>query len=360
MNKKKFVINKNSYTIVIGHRNYLEYLETHRNTSLLIRRRISKGLSSANTIDELEALARPLIDKIESEIAQGPKAISKLHEYLKENEYRYKPRTYKQFEGVCTRFVSWCKIEKIKPHYINFEQTKKYISFVALDRNKNTVANIILVLKTVFNGLIKSNHVSINHFANLPKIKRAPVSLMYFNDLQIKAIVSDCEANNKQLLLAIELLYTCFVRPAEMRLLQLYDLNLQDGFIEIKGEISKNGKTQKVILSESLKEKLNTLQNNYPLSYYLFSKNGTPGENPVSTNYFNHAHLLMLKRLKIRGRYALYSWKHTGVVKMVKAGIHIKEIQLQLRHHSLDMVNEYLKDLGVMDSNDLKNKMPLL
>ena len=43
----------------------------------------------------------------------------------------------------------------------------------------------------------------------------------------------------------------------------------------------------------------------------------------------------------------LYSWKHTGVVMAVKAGIHIKQLQIQFRHHGLDQVDQYLRDLGI-------------
>lgn len=66
----------------------------------------------------------------------------------------------------------------------------------------------------------------------------------------------------------------------------------------------------------------------------------------------------MLKDLNITGRYGFYSWKHTGAVMAVKGGINIKDLQLQLRHHSLDMVNEYLKNLGVTDSERLLNHFP--
>lgn len=62
----------------------------------------------------------------------------------------------------------------------------------------------------------------------------------------------------------------------------------------------------------------------------------------------------------IQGHYSFYSLKHTGVVRAVKAGVNIKEIQLQLRHHSLDMVNEYLKNLGVFDLEDIELKLPAL
>jgi len=42
----------------------------------------------------------------------------------------------------------------------------------------------------------------------------------------------------------------------------------------------------------------------------------------------------------------------------IKAGIHIKQLQIQLRHHSLDQVDEYLRQLGVSDLGDLRDNFP--
>ena len=56
--------------------------------------------------------------------------------------------------------------------------------------------------------------------------------------------------------------------------------------------------------------------------------------------------------------YNVYSWKHSGAVDCVKAGISIKELQLQLRHHSLDQVDEYLRQLGLIDLMGLKTNFP--
>lgn len=83
-----------------------------------------------------------------------------------------------------------------------------------------------------------------------------------------------------------------------------------------------------------------------------------PGQIPVSEKWICDNHRKVLNKLQIRGRYAFYSWKHTGVVKCVQAGMNIRDIQNQLRHHSLEMVMEYLKGLGVMQSHDLKHNFP--
>ena len=49
------------------------------------------------------------------------------------------------------------------------------------------------------------------------------------------------------------------------------------------------------------------------------------------------------------------SWKHTGAGTFVKNNGNLKDLQTQLRHHSLDQVNDYLKDMGVYQSEFIKN-----
>jgi integrase len=87
---------------------------------------------------------------------------------------------------------------------------------------------------------------------------------------------------------------------------------------------------------------------------------GGPGPEAPSRDSLSKAHKKILEAVKIKGRYGFYSWKHTGVVKAYKAGINMKDLQMQLRHHSLDMVNEYLKNLGVMDSDRIRDLFPAI
>lgn len=360
MDKKNFVINDVPYKIVIGTKNFLEYRQQYKSSSIYQRKRIYKGFDQSNDIDLLYKHALNVISKLHKKPIDQllPKSI--LHDYLDRNKFRYKERTYLQFVGVANRFVAWCEAHKVKPDAIKLDQCLKYINYMNANAiGNNTIFNVLLVLKAVYNGLIKESKIKENPFILVPKIKRSPVSLMYFNDAQIVAMKGYCAENNKQLWIAIQLLFSCFVRPGELRLIQIYDVNLHDGYIEIKGDISKNGKTEKVIIPDYVRSQLSFL-NNYPGYFYIIGKNGYPSADPVGSNYLNKAHRNMLQALKIRGNYAYYSWKHTGVVKAVKAGINIKELQLQLRHSSLDMVNEYLKNLGVLDSDMIRHHFPTI
>ena len=43
----------------------------------------------------------------------------------------------------------------------------------------------------------------------------------------------------------------------------------------------------------------------------------------------------------------MYSSKNTGAVTFVKNNGNLKDLHTEVRHHSLNQVNDYLKDIGV-------------
>jgi len=45
-------------------------------------------------------------------------------------------------------------------------------------------------------------------------------------------------------------------------------------------------------------------------------------------------------------------------VMAIKAGIGVKQLQIQLRHHSLDETDKYLRQMGVRDVGNLRSDFP--
>jgi integrase len=358
MDKKNFCFNEIEYSIVTGKRNYLEYYAVHRNSKYKKRVIISKGFSVSNDFEVLKKIAESHFKNNITNF-EKPDNISKLHEYIYNQQYRLKPRTYTQFFGIVSKYVTWCISKRIVPHKISYSNVEQYVNHFSIGKKTGTIFNNVLVLKSVFNGLKKTNEVKENNFALLPKIKRSATSLAVFNTNQREAIKQYTMTNNKQLYKALLLVFSCGIRPNELRYIQVFDFDFEQGVLEIKGEDAKNGTTQKVHVPGYVLKEFEYIKN-YNFNSYIFTKSGTPGTIIVHRNYLNNEHKKVLEILNIRGRYALYSWKHTGAVAMVRAGINIKLIQLQLRHSSLDMTNEYLKNLGITDNDDLKNKMPTL
>jgi len=90
-----------------------------------------------------------------------------------------------------------------------------------------------------------------------------------------------------------------------------------------------------------------------------YHSHGRDKDKPVSKNVMGSRYRKLTKDLKLNKDYTLYSWKHSGVVAAYKAGIDIKTIQSQCRHHSLEQTDIYLKSLG-LNENLAVNMMPEL
>ncbi len=94
-----------------------------------------------------------------------------------------------------------------------------------------------------------------------------------------------------------------------------------------------------------------------PRAYIFFKTDPTK---PVAINYFIGRFRPILTTLGFGNEYQLYSWKHTGAVAAVRAGASLKELQIQLRHHSLEEVDKYIRQLGVNDLQDLEGRFPAI
>ena len=172
-----------------------------------------------------------------------------------------------------------------------------------------------------------------------------------FSVQQTKTIINLADP---QLLLSIHFMYYCFMRRNETRLIQVKHINLKERQLFIPSETTKNRKDAFLAIPPHLIEELEKLDlDQYPEDYYLIGKQESrvvvePGEKPFSENVMYNRHTAIIKRLDLFGKdYTFYSWKHTGVVTAYKAGIDIKSIQLQCRHHSLEITDVYLKSLGL-------------
>ena len=67
-------------------------------------------------------------------------------------------------------------------------------------------------------------------------------------------------------------------------------------------------------------------------------------------------HTVALAEGGLKGRgYTLYSWKHKGAVNAYLSGVGIKQLQLMLRHSTVQMTDIYLKSLGLRTDTNIEN-----
>lgn len=198
-----------------------------------------------------------------------------------------------------------------------------------------------------------------NPFTAVKTLPNKSKGLKYFKQRHQNAILSLVKERNMQLYHFVLMIQYCFVRPKELRHLLIGDIDIDSGYVQIRAEISKNKKTQTVPIPQTLLKALEEspmFAEFYPDDYFLFGKEGKASKEQVNRDYFYKIHREILEELDLQGKgYSLYSWKHTGAVNAVRKGANAKQLQMQMRHHSLMITDTYIKEMIPEENTFFKN-----
>ena len=219
------------------------------------------------------------------------------------------------------------------------------------------------ILKTFFFALMHRGYINKNPFVEIKPIPAPPKSHVAFTTAQQIKITKHLSVLHPRLLLYCSFIYYCFIRPGrELRNLKIKYIDFANRKIMVPAAIAKNGKTMWVVIPDQFYDFLNTfnLQEEDP-EKFIFSNDFYPGFTPIKNDKASKMHKTILDDLRIptgRNGCTLYSWKHTGASRYAMAGTNLKDLQLQLRHHSLEEVDIYLRSLGVEASTKLRSNFP--
>lgn len=153
--------------------------------------------------------------------------------------------------------------------------------------------------------------------------------------------------HNYPLYVFTRLVYHAFIRPKELRGLNVLSIDFERRQIVVPGIISKNRKNEAVPINRTLYEVLKAYEGK---TGFLFGRSlefGSLHKCSENTPYNHHAAVLAAVGLNGLG-YSLYSWKHTGAVRAYESGLDIKKLQALLRHSSLQITDIYLRSLNVV------------
>jgi integrase len=285
------------------------------------------------------------------------RACEKLKEELQKAKGELRVKSVSCYRTFIRKFEAYCQeknidivTEVIAEDFLNHLR-EKGLSGV-------TINNYRSVLKSYFQKLRVSKTVQKNAFDNTKKRKEIGKTREYFRINQRKIILEWCENNDKPLVIAIKLIFFCFIRPGnELTGLQVGDVNLDDCILTIRGEISKNGLTERVKIPRQLLPILISLDlHKYPFDYYLLGKEGIPSAKKMSVSGWNERHRVALEAVGIVGKkrqWSIYSWKDAGAIELHKNNVPMRLIQLQLRHKNLATTSIYFYSFGVSDLSEL-------
>lgn len=304
-------------------------------------------VNQAKTYAKRMELAKDLVRQLKRENRRHiSKTEQAVRQYLEQNMNTWKKKTQEQYVSNANVFFDFLDGRELTETLI-----KEFLQGIKNTRHATTYNKYRASLKRLFDAVGATYLME-----DIKPIKAIKTPARYFQTYQAKRLIRHIEAIDEDLCLFIKFVYYCFIRPGELRRLQVGDLLMDDKEIRVPGDKSKNKKTEYVAIPEVFFPEIEPYFYASP-GEYLFSSPNDPTK-PIGQSTMYRRHKKILKELNFGDGYSLYSWKHTGAVAAAKAGVGMKELQLQLRHHSLDQTDQYLRQMGIRDVERLRHNFP--
>jgi len=288
-----------------------------------------------------------------------------LNDFLTLKKATLKTKSYADLVGKLRTFCLYLETKgkgDIEVAFIDNEVIQDFFMFLINEKElaHKTIDKYRRNIWTFFEYLIKRRKIldenPVRDTPNVPDI--VDFSAQPFPEHYIHRI---CEylKTRPQLWLAVEFQYYCGLRPGEVRTLQIKDIDFARGSIRVQSAHSKNKKTQSVLIPDVFMEdirKWNLID--YPLDYYVFSKNGLPGPVPLGVNTMRERHNKIRKVFNLPADYKYYSWKPTAGIRLDEVGVPLIQISQHYRHSDPSITDVYLRKKRGNRSQLIKESYP--
>lgn len=313
------------------------------------RKRVKRkaGINIHQTFSERMAAALALREQWKKEIAAEKPISYKMIDWLEKHKPKWRRKTYQGMKSKVDCFLRFVNRKRIDEKIVS----DFFVDLIS--RRHATTHNCYRRhLGRIFREIGHGELIE-----KIDKIKSNSTPAKYFQRHQIIRIKNRLIEQDYQLWMFCQFVYYCFIRPGELRMIRVGDIHFDEWKICVRAGISKNKKQQYVTIPFAFRPELENLKRRSPNEYIFFNLDATK---PVGMNYMTRRFRKVISELGFGLEYQMYSWKHTGAVAAVRAGVGLKELQIQLRHHSLDEVNKYLRQLGVWDLANLEERFPAI
>lgn len=345
---------------------YISYYVIYPATGKL--RRIKIKLNRIRGITKRREFAKSIMQDLSNKLASGwnpfieaeaPKAFHKIFDvfdtYLKVREKESEYHSYRCYKS----YIKWLKAYLLKNGYTEDMFVAKFDKIIAsnimlsIKQNQKysfrTYNNYLQFFTTLFNWMIEFNYISLNPFNHIKKIPKKMIKKIRrtLSDHQRKMLKDFLlsKGNNNYLAMCM-LCYYCFLRPNEISLLRVGDVDIKNQLVLISENISKNDNYSVRTIPDVMIDYMRKLDLNHPADYYLFSMDEhnkfVPGKKRAEgreiARYWSDVVRVSLNWPKYL---QFYSLKDTGITNMLADGVAPNFVQGQADHSNLKVTSIY-------------------
>jgi len=271
-------------------------------------------------------------------------------------------RSYYTLKNVVKSFNEYLDAKKLNNLSVEEFNSRHAIEYLDWVKKKYSLTNRTvnyrrMNIKTLFNELIYREYVQFNPFIKTQKLQTEQTSVIAYSKKDLELIKNNLRESNFNLYIIALLIFYCFIRPQELVRLKIQDIDLPKRRILLPGKSSKNKKSEVVVIPDQLYEELLRFNLKFPKEYFIFGKGLTPGPIYTAPTRIAGAWAAWTKEVGLTNN-GIYALKHTGAGMALESGINVRDLQLQLRHHSLEMTQKYLDRFSSVASDRLKSAFP--
>lgn len=254
-------------------------------------------------------------------------------------------RTYKYSLGTFRKWCSQRRAPVTKCEQLTKSLCVKFLDYIHIEQGASarTTNGYKVWMSGFFGWMVDREYLNEKPTDGIKALpNKEPKSRELIPENELVRLNEYLRQENPHFLLAVYLLYYCFIRPKEMCMLTIGDFQLAKGVVIIPGNVAKNGRTESVTLPVKVIHLMIDLSIFVcPSSYYLFSDDFMPGRNPHKAKYLSDWWNYHVKRdLKWPKGYTFYSLKDTGITRLLHH-VNALSVRDQARHSDISITNVY-------------------
>jgi integrase len=268
----------------------------------------------------------------------------------------------REIKSVVNHFLNFLTVDEKAASIKNLKQQKVEAFLNQFKATSTYYMSRRRLLGVFFSEFIRNNYIDANLSKAAPRLKtKAALHKIYTKD-QLTAILQFLKSANTDLYLCCLLTYSCMLRPhQEIRLLKRKHFDDNFSTISLSGTENKSARVRVVSIPDYLQRIIRgRLSSVSDPETNIFTFNTTS----YNEYYFNMVWTRikpdMLKMGLLNKEQTIYSFRHTAAVDVYNRTKDIHIIQQLLGHSTMIVTLKYLRGLGELNSQQLKDVLPVL
>lgn len=282
--------------------------------------------------------------------------LSRYMEYIERKSRKKTKHSYQSRVNILNQYLSSCVLPIKYAYQFDGAFVNDYLDWLYLDRgvSERTRNNYRGWCYSFGEFLVSRKYIDSNPVDHIPALDDKKKHRKDLTPKMLKQMRAHLNREDKHFLLACYMEYFTFIRPTELSYLKVDDISVKDKTIFVSEDFSKNKKSAKVALNDTLLKlmiELGVLS--APSSYFLFGKHFKPSPDRCNADQYNRRWKKMREALGWGDEYQFYSLKDSGIRDLAnEQGVVVARDQA--RHSDVSTTNRYIQENSLLVHSEVK------